>query len=83
MRAAAAGGAQAPGARSSARAGVGVGGRRRAEYKEVDLKGFMAIMPRKRTPITKDAVRQALETLEKYNGTVTKDGLKHLVKNVG
>lgn len=54
-----------------------------ASQKQVDLAGFLAIMPRKRTPITKDAVRQALETLEKYHGVVTKDGLKHLVKNVG
>jgi len=52
-------------------------------HKQLDLTQFLAVMPRKRTPISKDAVKQALDTLEKYNGVVTKDGLKHLVKNVG
>ena len=43
----------------------------------------MAVMPRKRTPITKDAIKQSLETLEKYNGPLTKESLKHLMTSVG
>lgn len=36
------------------------------EHKEADLKTFMEIMPRKRTLISKDAVKKAMAVLEKH-----------------
>lgn len=37
-----------------------------SEHKEADLKTFMEIMPRKRTLISKDAVKKAMAVLEKH-----------------
>jgi len=54
------------------------------KYKELDLKTFMEIMPRKRTLISKDAIRKAMTVLEKHgNGGVSPAMMKHMVTSVG
>ena len=48
-----------------------------SEHKECDLKTFLEIMPRKRTLISKDAVKKAMAVLEKHgNG-----GTEHLLED--
>lgn len=53
-----------------------------AAYGIVDLKGFLAIIPKKRIPITKDAIRSALDALNAKT-VITKDVLRQLLTQVG